>query len=183
MKKCFFLVVGILVCLWVGFVFVVWYARISPIFLEREWRERFVRSTYQINPIIVTIPNDRSYDHTMLPWEDGPVGKRFNLPFDTRRDILFVAKDQSWYGGYGAVTGNWAEFVLPHDEHYSVAISVCKEWFAQCTTQYFENPQCLELIYVPDFYERERFHPLTGCAQVDISHSNDWSNLLFRVKY
>lgn len=165
-----------------GLILFLWKMNVSSIFLEREWRERFDKKTYQVTTIIHNRNNNRDLSLPIKNLDWWPEWKKFGTAFDTKWDILFYNDPNKQYIDYNTISGNRNIFSVPVNDKYEIWISVCQQWFLECETQYYNNPKCVELVYVPDFYERKREKIVDWCEVVDIS--NWWRDQIFySIKY
>lgn len=81
-----------------------------------------------------------------------------------------------------SISGNWYVYHIPKDYTYRVGVSVCKDWFIHCETRYYENPQCFQLAYVPDFYERHPVELQDGCELVDMRAITEWDRIFISLE-
>ena len=99
---------------------------ISPIFIEREWRERFDKN-YFVTNMIFTIPNDTSINSFNLSQESYASGKVLGTYFDRKWDYLFFNDPQKNYVDYNTLSGGRVLFNVPQTNKYQIGISVCIE--------------------------------------------------------
>ncbi len=132
--------------------------------------------------MIFTIPNDTSINSFNLSQESYASGKVLGTYFDRKWDYLFFNDPQKNYVDYNTLSGGRVLFNVPQTNKYQIGISVCIEWIFWCKTTYYNQPKCLELIYVPSFYERERETLVEWCEIINISDGYR-DTLYFSVKY
>ena len=78
--------------------------KISPIFIEREWRERFDKN-YWVTNLIFTIPIDTRVSSFLLEQEQRAGDKKFGTYFDRKWDYLIYNDSQKNYVDYNTITG------------------------------------------------------------------------------